>query len=263
MPKVDEIDFKTGESVAVEGGQVEETELKETPVAEQVAETEKEETQEVAETEPEESVESLKERLKKVEEEKENYKKGMLKAKGKTLETESKKEEEAEEDYPEWDENSKKFQEQTLSQAKKIAEEHSKTIIEKANEKSAIISFISKHPELGEDDKWNEVISNYNPKNGKETVSDVEKDLERAYVLTRFERGELSQLEAETFKKGEQKGKAEAQISDLASVSKTTSKTIKGEPNVSQGAIQLAQKMRVDTKKLAEEDDSLTAEIQL
>ena len=46
----------------------------------------------------------------------------------------------------------------------------------------------------------------------------------------------------------------------MSSVSKTTSKVAdKGKPALSQGALKLADKMRVDPNKLAEEDDSSTA----
>ena len=44
---------------------------------------------------------------------------------------------------------------------------------------------------------------------------------------------------------------------------KTTSKTAKGTTAISKGALDLAQKMRVNPEKLAAEDDSLTAEIKL
>lgn len=249
MEKVDEIDFN-GNSVAEETGQSEKTEVKEEKVEEKV--------EAKAEAESEETVESLKEKLKKTEEDKENYKKGMLKYKDKTLTKET--EEETTEDYPEWDENSKKFQEQT----KKEAAQEARKIVEQFNEKAATSKFISEHPELEDESKWNEVVSNYHPKNGKETVASIEKDLERAYFLTRFERGEITNLEKEAFEKGKKKGKAESEVEDLSSVSKTTSKSVKNDgKSVSEGALRLAQAMRVDPEKLAKEDDSLIAEINL
>jgi X-linked retinitis pigmentosa GTPase regulator len=253
MPKVDEIDLN-GNSVADTTGQVEKTEVKD---EETKVETKVEETK----VETEESVDTLKERLKKSEEEKENYKRGMLKYKDLTLKKPEEEEKENEEEYPEWDENSKKFQEQTLSQAEKKAEERAKSIVEKYNEKSAIAQFVTKNPELAEEDKWNEVISNYHPKNGKETKEDILKDLERALVITKYEKGELTNLESSAFNKGKEEGKAEVTVANMSSVSKTTQKTTKESNVLSNDALMFAEKMRVDPKKLAEEDDSLTAEI--
>lgn len=262
MPKVDEIDFN-GNSVTEETGQAETTEVEEVKtaeVAESVVDATK--TDEVIE-----DVETLpqwaKDRLLKVEEEKENYKKGMLKYK-RTLDPVEKQEEKTEEEYPDWDETSKKFQEQTEKKAEAIAERKASQIIEKQNEKLAINSFISKHPELDDNDKWTDLISNYHPKNGKETPQDIEKDLNRAYFVSRFERGEISNLEAEAYKKGEQKGKTQSQVADLSTVGTTNQKTVKEDGNtVSETALKLAKAMRVDPAKLAEEDDSSTAEIQL
>ncbi len=264
MPKVDEIDFN-GNSVAVETGQTKKTETKEevkTP-----EETDKVETEEVKTEEVKEDVESLpqwaKERLKKSEKEKEEYKSGMNKYKYLTLEKKVEESKEEEIEYPEWDDNSKKFQEQTLSQAEKRAEEQARKIVEKYNEKVAISQFVERNPELAEEDKWKEVISNYHPRSGKETPQDILNDLEESLIVTRYRKGELNDLEAKAEEKGNKKGKAEAQIIDLSSVSKTTSKTVKEGNTLSPGAIDLANKMRVDLKKLAEEDLSIPAEIKL
>ena len=247
MEKVDEIDFKTGETVAPEAGQAEKTEEAKEEVKTEEVETEvKEELPQWA-----------KEKMLKLEEEKENYKKGMLKYKKHTLEPEETEAEFVEkEEYPEWDENSKKFQKQTLSEAEKVAENKAKQIVEKNNEQEAISQFLSSHPDI--EDKWDNVVSNYTPKNGKDNVKSIIKDLERAYVITRYESGELNKIQEEATKKGI----AQAKIEELSTVSKTTSKVAdKGKPALSQGALRLAEKMRVDPKKLAEEDDSLTAEI--
>ena len=251
MPKVDEIDFN-GNSVTEENGQ---------PETETIEKIEPVETEEVKE-----DVESLpqwaKDRLTKVEVEKENYKKGMLKYK-RTLEPE-KLEETTEVEYPEWDETSKKFQEQTEKKAASIAERKAQETVEKYNEKAAISSFISKHPELDDNDKWTDLISNYHPKNGKESQQAIEKDLERAYFVSRYEKGEISNLEVEAFKKGEQKGKTQAKVEDMSSIGTTTQKSVKDDgKSISEGALKLAQAMRVDPNKLADEDDSSTAEIKL
>jgi hypothetical protein len=265
MPEVDKIDFN-GESVPEASGQAETTEESSTVEEPETAaepETENVQSEEVVKKE-EESVEELKARLAKVEEEKENYKQMGLKYKNLTLEKSEKEEstegdDTEEEEYPDWDENSKKFQKQTLAQAEKLAEAKAQQAIHKANEKTAIGEFVKNHPEAAE--KWNEVVSNYVPKAGKDSVQDILKDLDRAYVLTRYEKGELSNLENEAFKKGESKGKAESKLAELNSVSKTTAKTVKGEGGLSAGALKLAEKMRVSPDKLALEDDSLTAEI--
>lgn len=261
MPKVDEIDFN-GNSVADATGQVEKTEPKE----KEVESSTEDETSKNEPLKTEEDVETLpqwaKDRLTKVEVEKENYKKGMLKYK-RTLEPE-KVEEKTEVEYPEWDETSKKFQEQTEKKAASIAERKAQETVEKYNEKAAISSFISKHPELDNNDNWTDLISNYHSKNGKESVQAIEKDLDRAYFVYRYERGEISNLEAEAFKKGEQKGKTQAKVEDMSSVGTTTQKTVNDDgKSISEGALKLAQAMRVDPNKLADEDDSSTAEIKL
>lgn len=254
MPKVDEIDLN-GESVAPEAGQAENTEEKTT-----TEETKVEETQKETETE---DVDSLKERLKKSEDEKENYKKGMLKYKDLSLKkTEDKTEDkDDEEEYPEWDESSKKFQKQTVKEAESKAEAKAQAIVESYNEKSAISQFVEKNPELADESKWSEIIANYTPTHGKGTPKDVLKDLNRALLLTRYDNGEIDKITAEAEQKGKSKGKAEAQLADKATVSKTTSKTVKEGNVLSPGAINLANKMRVDLKKLAEEDLSKPAEI--
>lgn len=256
MEKVESIDLKTGEPIASETGQAEKEEVK----TEEVEKVETKSTEEVEKEDVESLPQWAKNRLSKVEEEKENYKKGMFKYKGKTLEKEPEKEEK-EEIYPDWDETSKKFQEQTLAEAEKKAELKAQAIIEKANEKSAIQSFISQHPELEDDAKWQEVISNYTSKNSKETAGDIIRDLERAYILARYEKGEISQIEADALKKGEVKGKAEAQLANQAAVSKTTAKSGKEWSSVSQGAQQLAKGLRIDPEKLAEVGDSNEASI--
>lgn len=252
MKKVDEIDLN-GNSTK-ETGQSEKEEVQEEK--EESKEETKETKEESKESEVEsEDVESLpnwaKSRLKKVEEERENLSKAVTRLnKERKLPSEEPKKEE---DYPEWDDASKKFQEQTLSKVEKKAQE----IIEKANEKEAINKFTSKHP--GAD--WNYIVSNYSPTHGKGTVGDIVKDLERALVLARYETGELTELEKKAFKKGETEGKAKSAAADMASVGKTTAKTTKDKNSLSKGAIELAEKMRVNVKELAEEDDSRTAEI--
>jgi len=198
-----------------------------------------------------EDIETLKARLQKSEEERENLSKAVTRLnKERKLPSES----EEEEEYPEWDESSKKFQEQTISKVEKKTQE----ILEKANEKEAINKFTATNPDVD----WNYIVSNYSPTHGKSTVGDIVKDLERAMVLAKYETGELTDLENKAFKKGETEGKAQSAAANMASVGKATSKTSnKGESSLSKGAIKLAESMRVDIKKLAEEDDSPTAVI--
>ena len=206
------------------------------------------------EVEPAEDIEALKARLQKAEEERENLSKAVTRLNKERKLTLEKPEEET---YPEWDETSKKFQEQTISKAEKIAEQKAQERIEKSNEKAAVAKFVKENPDVD----WNYIVSNYTPIHGRDTVEDILKDLDRAKVLANYERGELADLEA--FKKGEKKGKAEANLADKASVSKTTSKTGEGGSSLTPGEINLANKMRVDLKKLAEEDMTKPAEIKL
>jgi hypothetical protein len=136
-------------------------------------------------------------------------------------------------------------------------------IIEKSNERTAISGFIKENPELSDGKKWNELISNYNARNGKETVQDILDDLEEAYVITKYRNGELSEAEKKAEKRGENRGRAESHVADMSSVSKTSTKKVKGKDSLSKSVLEMADKMRVDPKDLAEEDDSLMAEIKL
>jgi len=219
-------------------------------------------------TKVEEDVDSLpswaKARLEKAESDKESYKKGMLKYEKKTkefslTEKEKKKEKVEEEETPEWNETSKKFQKQTLDEARKIARKEATQSVEESNEKKAVSQFLKKNPELEE--KWDDIVSNYYPKNGKDTVDSIMKDLNRAHVLTLHESGDLEKLQSEASKKGEKKGAAQAKLAELSSVSKTTSKAVSKESGLSASAIAMAERMRVDPKEVAKEDDSSTAEI--
>lgn len=207
---------------------------------------------------PTETIDELKSRLQKAEEERENYKQSLLsKKKEWNKKLESPKEEEPEEVYPDWDETSKKFQKQTLSEAVKIAEKTAQQRIEKSNESQAIEQFLTENPDVD----MNEIVANYTSKNGKESVKNILTDLKRAQVLTRFEKGELS--DEISFKKGESKGKADTKLAELSSISSTRSKAVKDKPALSEGALRLAERMRVDKTKLAAEDESLTAEIRI
>lgn len=239
----DEKDLKTGETLedTTTTGQVE-SPLEETPAPE---------TEEVVETESEEVVEDInalpdwaKAKMEKLENDKENYKKGLLKYKKFSLTPEEKKVEVEEEEYPDWDDASKKFQKQTLSEAEKRAEAKAQAMIEKANEKTAISQFIAKHPDA--QDKWDDVVSNYSSKNGKESTDAIIKDLEKAYLITRFERGELEPKDK----------KSASNVANLSTVSRTTSKKTPEGKTLSKGSLEMATRFRIDPKKLAEEDET-------
>jgi hypothetical protein len=249
----DPIATEAGQSENVETNEVKEVEEVETPV-ESVEPVEKENEVETVEpvepetlekpTEETEETETLpdwaKAKIEKLENDKENYKKGLLKYKKFSL-TPEKEEKKVEEEYPEWDDASKKFQKQTLSEAEKRAEARAMAVIEKANEKSAIASFLSNHPDVK--NQWDDIVANYTPKNGKETQADIMKDLERALVLTQYEKGTLNKSD----KKGEKA------VANLNTVSKTTSKNAPEGAALTKGALEFARKLGVDPKELSNE----------
>lgn len=197
--------------------------------------------------EKQESPEELKERLAKVESDLENYKNLALKLKKEDKE----KTLEPEEEYPDWDDQSKKFQKQTIELAQKTAEEITRKQVENTNEKNAIAQFIEKNPELSDGSRWQEVVKNYQPRS-KESVQDIIKDLGRAYVITKYEKGELD-------KKEEKK----PDVSDMATVGKTTSKSAVEGKALTQSELNLAKAMKVDPEKLAAEDMTKPATIEL
>jgi hypothetical protein len=213
---------------------------KETLIQEEITSTETGQSEEKQET-----AEELKERLAKVEEERENYKKMALKYKSET------KTLDAEEEYPNWDDASKKFQKQTIELAQKQAEEVTMRQVEKVNEKNAISAFIEKNPELADNKEWTKVIKNYQPRS-KESVQDIIKDLNRAYVLTQFDEGVLGKKEDK-----------KADISELTTVGKTTSKSATEGKTLTQNELRLAKAMKVDPEKLANEDLSKPATIEI
>lgn len=191
-------------------------------------------------------VDELQSRLAKAEEERENYKNMALKYKKEDKE----KTLAPEEEYPEWDDQSKKFQKQTIELAQKQAEEVTMRQVEKVNEKNAIASFIEKNPELADDSKWQEVVKNYQPRS-KESVQDIMRDLGRALVLTKYEKGELDKKEVKP------------DISDLGTIGKTTSKSGTDGKTLTQSEINIGKAMKVDLEKLAAEDMTKPATIEI
>lgn len=192
-----------------------------------------------------------KDRIAKLEEERGNLSKAVMRL-NKERKTAEPVEHEPEEPVTEWDDDSKKFQKETLTRAEKAAEQKAQAIFERQTERAAIQAFIESHPELSQKGAWSEVIANYAPKNGKDTQQAIIKDLERALFLTKYEKGELTPKE---------ENKADKMISDLASISTTASKPVKQTNTLTPGEIRLAEAMRVDLKKLAAEDLSKPAEI--
>lgn len=156
-----EADLKTAEETAPETGQAEE----QTP--EVVEDTTTNET----EVEPEESVEVLKERLAKVERDRDNYKQGMLSEKAKKRTIESEKTEEVE------------LNEQVVME-----------VLGKQSEKTALRNTIDpKHsdyiPELIDDNQYQEIIS-YLPRNmDKSDYGSIVKSLKLATKLWKEEKG--------------------------------------------------------------------------
>lgn len=178
---------------------------------------------------------------------KENYREMALKYKSDSKE----KTLEPEEEYPDWDEQSKKFQKQTIELAQKQAEEVTLRQVEKVNEKNAIAQFIEKNPELADDAKWQKVVKNYQPRS-KESVQDIMKDLGKAYVLYQYDEGILGKVEEK-----------KPDVSDMTTVGKTTSKSGTEGKTLTKAELEFAKAMRVDPEKLAAEDMTKPATIEI
>lgn len=166
------------------------------------------------------------ERLTKAEEERDNYKKGLLSKKkefNRTLETTQEEKKEEKQDDSNLDETEKTRRE-TLSQAEKIAEEKATKVLEKQNEDAAIEEFIEENPELNDPENWAKIVANYNPKSGRKTTKAILKDLKRALFIAKFEAGEIDGIAEEAEKNGERRGLAKAQLEDANTVSKGGSK---------------------------------------
>lgn len=197
---------------------------------------------------PNETIRALEEQLAKEQEEKENYKQGMLKYK-----------EQVKEEEPEWDDNSKKFQAQTISKAETLAAEKARTTVEEFNEKAGIAKFQEAHPDVD----MKEVLANYNPKNGKFSADSVVRDLERAYVLHQYDTGKLSSEVKVAEEKGRKKGVAEAKVADLNTISTTSQKTVPQGSSLTESELHMAKMMKVDPEKLAAEDLTQPATIEI
>jgi len=205
----------------------------------------------------------VEEEKRKIEEEKDNYKKGLLEREAKLKELKSSDDSnlnsnEDEDDSSDWDEASKKFQQETISKTEKKAEEVVAKAIESKNEKQAIADFRDANPEITDED-WAKIVLNYDPKNGKDSPKAIIKDLERANVLRMFDAGEKIDP-AELRKTDAQNRLRDLSTSTGAAPSGRYEEDAK---TVSEGQISIASRMRVAPEELEKEDDSLSAEIKI
>jgi hypothetical protein len=207
------------------------------------------------------TVEELKAELAEVQEERENYKKGLLEREAKLKELKDSERipiEKDEEDEPEWDEASKKFQAETILKTQKSTEEIVTKTIEAKNEKQAVADFREANPNIN-DEQWEQIILNYNPKNGKDSPKKIMKDLERANALRMFDAGEI--IDPVKI----QREDAQNKLRDLnANAGPSNNGRYEVDKNkVSEGQISIASRMRVSEDALKKEDDTLSAEISL
>jgi len=156
-----------------------------------------------------------KEKFKKTEEDRDNYRSGLLKWKSEarslqkntTKETEEEKEEE-------WDEVSKRFKEETLTEAEKRAEQAATRVLEQQRERTALQKFHDNHPDLADDENWKRVVAEYKPTSTESTKA-ILSDLETAYERVH------GKPDTESLKRGQQEGIAKAKLAEAHSVTKT------------------------------------------
>jgi len=212
----------------------------------------------------EETLESVKEQLRKTEEERENYKQGLLNRENelKTLKGKEKEVEEVvvenKEEESQWDDASQKFQDETLSKSQKFAKEAAMKVLEKKNDSSAQAEFRENHPEIT-DEKWIEIVANYNPKNGKDSIKAVIKDLERAYVIYKFDNGETIDPQEINRQQALEKNK-ELNISHGSTGS---GKFEEKKNSVTEVQRYMASRGGISVESLEKEDDTLRAEIKI
>jgi len=176
----------------------------------------------------EDDIESIKTENEKLKKERDNYRKATLKYKKK----------------------SKNVEDDSVEQA---AEKAVKKTLHKQNETQAINEFLDKNPEYNDVDLRKDLFANYQNKSGQNDVESIIKDLERASVVTKFDKGDNVK----------QKNNPNSKLSSLQTVSGIGMKKSRVEKsNVSEGAIKMAEKLRVDPKKLEEIDDTNYMEIQ-
>jgi len=221
-------------------------------------ESEEKETQE----EKEEEAIDWEAKAKKLEEERDNYKKALLSTKSKELRL-SKDEDKKEEENSKWDEESKEFQKETLSKSEQIVRRQ----LEKMNERGAIRRFLKRYPEVAQDNlKWNDIASAYKPTRGKDTSEDILEDLEDSYLVLRRKDGSLKRELEEARKKGEHDGAVKAKSAQMASVSGAGNHSVSksdSKKELTSNAKKMAERMRTPLDKLEKEDDSTTAVIRM
>lgn len=200
----------------------------------------------------------------KAEEERENYKKGLLSREEelKKFKKQDDNDDEGNNDDEEdsqWDDASAKFQSETLSKSEKIAEQAAVKALEKRTETSAQSKFLSSHQDITQE-VWEKVVANYSPQNGKDSEENILKDLERAYILYRYDNN-LPIGKVDTSKQeGEEKVK-QAAITYGAPV--VPSEQEDDDNKVTDSQLYIASKMGVSKEALEKEDDSLRAEISI
>ena len=200
----------------------------------------------------------------KLEEERDNYRKGLLAREEELKSFKKEKEEEEEKDdndekETEWDENSKRFQEETLSKTEKLAEEAAIKALERRNDKTAQQEFRENHPEIT-DEKWEQVVANYNPKSGKESQKGIMRDLERAYVVYKFDTGETIDPAEIARTNAELKNK-EMHVS--YGTSGTSGKFEEKKGGVTDGQKSIGERFGITAERLEKEDDSMSATIKI
>lgn len=205
-------------------------------------------------------LEAAKVALAKVEEEKENYRKGLLSREEelKTLKTSKEGEEEEDKNKEiEWDDASKKFQEETLSKTTKLAEEAAVAATMKAinstNEKVAQEKFRATHTEVTDADMV-EIMANYT------NTGNPAKDLDRALILTKFDRGEIIDP-AEINRRQAEERNRDMNISHGTLSGSGKYEEQKG--GLTDGARAIAGRFGISAEALEKEDDSRQATISI
>jgi hypothetical protein len=204
--------------------------------------------------------EATKAMLAKAEEERENYRKGLL---SREEELKSLKSKDEDNENIEWDENSKKFQTETLSKseliAREAAEKAAKSALEASNEKEALEEFNSLHNIT--DEERIELMANLDfTKFGKDSKKGIIKALERALVVTRFDRGEIIDPKEIARRDAENKNR-EMNISHGSSQNSGRYEEQKG--GVTENQKSMAQRAGVKVESLEKEDDSRFATINI
>lgn len=166
-----------------------------------------------------------------------------------TLKSDKKEDKPAEKETPvdgsEWDEDSSRFQKETLTKAEQAAQ----AVLEKSNEKSAINQFLGKYEELADnDDLWQDIVTNYTPKRGRDTVEDIVKDLESARIVTLHERGELDSSIEKARNSGLEEGKKKRALAEMALTPGRPGASKSDTKAPSKGSVDMAKRFRHDPK---------------